>query len=196
MALTLKELLQSRAADMGDRPAVIYKDEPISYRELEARVTRFANALADLGVGRDDKVAVMLNNCPEFIVTFFACSYLGAVAVPVNIFYKERELEFLLRDSDAVALVATPTFAEFFSKIEEKPPLFKWLIVNGPYPEGLQFEELEDEGVRSSLWRSRYGRTTWRRYCTPPGPRGSPRGPCSPRATSSSMPTPSSRCWN
>jgi long-chain acyl-CoA synthetase len=146
MDLTLKELLQSRAAETGDEPAVIYRDEPISYRELEARVNRFANALADLGVGRDDKVAVMLNNCPEFIVTFFACSYLGAVAVPVNIFYKERELEFLLRDSDAVALVANPAFAEFYSKIEEKPPLFKWLIVNGDYPEGLNFDELEAKG--------------------------------------------------
>lgn len=151
MALTLKELLQSRAVDMGDRPAVIYKDEPISYREMEARVTRFANALTDLGVGRGDKVAVMLNNCPEFIVTFFACSYLGAVAVPVNIFYKERELEFLLRDSDSVALVATPTFAEFYSKIAEKPPLFKWLITTGPYEEGLLFRDLEERGSGSPL---------------------------------------------
>lgn len=144
VAVTLKELLESRAAETGDRPALIYRDEPISYRELEARVTRFADALADLGVGRDDKVAVMLNNCPEFIVTYFACSWLGAVAVPVNIFYKERELEFLLRDSDAVALVATPAFAEFFTKIEEKPPLFRHLIVTGPYPEGLLFQDLED----------------------------------------------------
>ncbi|NPV60458.1 MAG: long-chain-fatty-acid--CoA ligase [Actinobacteria bacterium] len=147
--MTLKELLKSRAAEAGDRPAVIYRDEPISYRELEARVTRFANALADLGVGRDDKVAIMLNNCPEFIVAFFACSYLGAVAVPVNIFYKERELEFLLRDSDAVALVATPAFAEFFTKIEERPPLFRHLIVTGSYPEGMLFQDLE-EGASSA----------------------------------------------
>ncbi len=121
---------------MGESPAVIYRDRAITYGELEERVTRFANALAGLGVGRDDKVAMMLNNCPEFIVTYFACSYLGAVAVPVNIFYKERELEFLLRDSDAVALVATPAFAEFFSRIEDKPPLFRHLIVTGDYPEG------------------------------------------------------------
>ncbi len=144
--MTLKELLQARAAGMGDATAVIYRDMPISFRELEERVTRFANALAGLGVGRDDKVALMLNNCPEFIVTFFACSYLGAVAVPVNIFYKERELEFLLRDSDAVALVATPAFAGFYSRIEEKPPRFRHLIVNGPYPEGRQFAELEAGG--------------------------------------------------
>lgn len=145
--MTLKELLRSRAAEMGDRPAVIYRDAPISYRELEARVARFANALADLGVGRDDKVAIMLDNCPEFIVTFFACSCLGAVAVPVNIFYKERELDFLLRDSDAVALVATPAFAEFFSRIEEKPPLCKRLITTGPCPGGLLFKDLEEKGA-------------------------------------------------
>ncbi len=149
--MTLKELLQSRAAEMGERTAVIYKDDSISYRELEARVNRFANALAGLGVGRDDKVAIMLNNCPEFIVTFFACSYLGAVAVPVNIFYKERELEFLLRDSDAVALVATPSFAEFFSRIAEKPPLFKWLITTEPYAEGQLFRELEGKGSGEPL---------------------------------------------
>ena len=62
--MTLKELLRSRAAETGDEPAVIFKDEPISYRELQARVNRFANALADLGVGRDDKVAIMLNSTP------------------------------------------------------------------------------------------------------------------------------------
>ncbi len=151
VALTLKELLQSRAAETGDRPAVIYSGEPVSYRELEARVTRFANALADLGVGRDDKVAIMLNNCPEFIVTYFACSWLGAVAVPVNIFYKERELEFLLRDSDAVALVASPAFAEFFTRIEKKPPLFKWLITTGPCEEGLLFQEVEAGGSDEPL---------------------------------------------
>jgi long-chain acyl-CoA synthetase len=149
--LTLKELLRARVAEIGDRPAVIYKDQPITYRELEARVNRFARALVDLGVGRGDKVAIMLDNCPEFIVSFFACVGLGAVAVPVNVFYKERELEFLLRDSDAVALVANPSFAQFYSAIEEKPPGFRWLIVNGPYPDGLQFQELEDKATPEPL---------------------------------------------
>jgi long-chain acyl-CoA synthetase len=91
----------------------------------------------------------MLNNCPEFIVTYFACAYIGAVAVPVNIFYKERELEYLLRDSDSVALVANPAFAEHFSKIENKPPLFRHLVVNGTYREGLEFSKLEADAPLS-----------------------------------------------
>jgi long-chain acyl-CoA synthetase len=144
-ALTLTDILREKASIIGDRPAVIYKDEPITYSELEARVNRFAQALGGLGIGRGDKVAIMLDNRPEFIVSYFACACLGAVAVPVNIFYKERELDYLLRDSDAVALVANPAFAEFYSRIEEKPPGFKWLIVNGDYAEGLQFSELEEQ---------------------------------------------------
>lgn len=141
--MTLSDLLKEKARELGDRTAVIYNDEPIAYAELEARVSRFARALDDLGVKRGDTVALMLDNCPEFIVTFFACGYLGAVVIPVNIFYKERELAYLLRDSGAVALVTNPAFAEYYSKIGEKPEALRWLIVNGEYREGMSFADLE-----------------------------------------------------
>jgi long-chain acyl-CoA synthetase len=141
--LTLSVLLKEKSAEIGGQTAVIHDDRAITYEGLEARVSRFARALEGLGVNRGDNVAIMLNNCPEFVVAFFACAYVGAVAVPVNIFYKERELEYLLRDSDAVALVTNPTFAVFFSNIDDKPTALRWLIVNGEYPEGLGFGELE-----------------------------------------------------
>lgn len=143
----LPHMLEEKASSIGARPAVIYKDKAVTYGELASRARRFARALKKLGVKADDKVAIMLKNCPEFIVSYFACAYLGAVAVPVNIFYKERELEYLLCDSDAVALVADPAFAEFYGRIGKKPPLLKWLIVNGPYREGLDFAGLEAEAT-------------------------------------------------
>jgi len=141
----LPAMLEARASRIGDKPALIYKDQPVTYSQLLTRVNKLAHALKKLGIKRDDKVAIMLNNCPEFMVAYFACAYLGAVAVPVNIFYKERELEYLLRDSDSVALVTNPAFAEHFSKITNKPPLFKHLIINGAYREGLELSRLEAE---------------------------------------------------
>jgi len=141
----LPGMLEARASTIGNKPAIIFKDQPVTYSQLLARAQRFAHALHGLGIRPDDKVAIMLNNCPEFIVTYFACAYLGAVAVPVNIFYKERELEYLLRDSDSVALVANPAYAEHYSKITNKPSLFKHLIVNGAYRDGLEFSKLEAE---------------------------------------------------
>ena len=101
----LPGMLEARASSIGNKPALIFRDQPVTYSQLLARAQRFAHALHSLGIRPNDKVAIMLNNCPEFIVTYFACAYIGAVAVPVNIFYKERELEYLLRDSDSVALV-------------------------------------------------------------------------------------------
>jgi len=147
----LPGMLEARASSIGNNPAIIFRDQPVTYDQFLARAQRFAHALHGLGIKPDDKVAIMLNNCPEFIVTYFACAYLGAVAVPVNIFYKERELEYLLRDSDSVALVANPAFAEHYSKIENKPPFFKHLIVNGAYREGLEFSRLEAEAPSSSF---------------------------------------------
>lgn len=142
--VTLGEILTERATGIGGQPTIIYKDEPITHAELDNRVNRFAHALMDQGVGREDKVATMLNNCHEFIVSFFACAHLGSVAVPVNIFHKERELDYLLWDSEVVAPVTNPSFAEFYTRIENEPPGFKWLIVNGEYPQGLKFSEVEE----------------------------------------------------
>lgn len=173
--MTLADILKEKASTHGDRPAVIFKDSPVTYSELEARVKRLARSLQELGIGRGDKVAVMLDNCPEFIVSYFACAYLGAVAVPVNIFYKERELEYLLRDSDAVALVANPVFAEFYSKIEEKPPGFKWLIVNGEYPEGIRLSDLE-ERASSEPERSDVGEEDVAEILYTSGTTGAPKG--------------------
>jgi len=149
--MNLPGMLKEKAATIGSKPAIIYQDRAITYSELEARINRFARALAELGVKPDDKVAIMLNNCPEFVVSYFACAWLGAVAVPVNIFYKERELEYLLRDSDAVALITNPLFAEFYTKIQNKPPQCKWLIVNGKYNEGLEFSKLEEKASAEPL---------------------------------------------
>jgi len=93
----IPQMLEAKASAIGDHTAIIYKDRPVTYQELTARAQRFAHALKKLGIKPDDKLAIMLNNCPEFIVAYLACAYLGAVSVPVNIFYKERELEYLLR---------------------------------------------------------------------------------------------------
>ncbi len=60
--MTLAGILKKNAAAIGDRSAVIYRDNPITYGELEARASRFAHALEDLGIRRGTKGATMLNH--------------------------------------------------------------------------------------------------------------------------------------
>lgn len=78
--------------------AVRYFDSALSYRELDCESDRFANWLASRGVGKGDRVAVMLQNMPQFILAVLGAWKAGAVPVPANPMYKRRELELQFGD--------------------------------------------------------------------------------------------------
>ena len=88
-----------------DRALLHYFDRSISAAELDRQSDALAAALQALGVGHGDRVALYLQNVPQFVLTLLAAWKRGAVAVPVNPMLRRRELEFLLNDSGAVVLV-------------------------------------------------------------------------------------------
>jgi long-chain acyl-CoA synthetase len=92
-------LLQNAAAGFPDRPALAFFDGT-SYGWLRRRSSASA-VLAGLGVAKGDRVGMILPNCPEYVIAFFACQRLGAVAVGNNPLYTERELEHQIKDSGA-----------------------------------------------------------------------------------------------
>src|SRR6266700_2122116 len=81
------------------------KDVNMTYRELDALVNAFANALLDLGIRKGDRVCLLMSNRPEFIVSWFALARVGAIISPMNPSYKEREVAYQLSNSEAVAIV-------------------------------------------------------------------------------------------
>jgi long-chain acyl-CoA synthetase len=103
--MNLGSYLDERVARYRDRPYLFYYDRTISYGELGERVNRLAGALRELGVRRGDIVHVMLPNSPEALYCYFAIQKLGAVAGPINGAWRARELEYVLRDSGARALI-------------------------------------------------------------------------------------------
>jgi long-chain acyl-CoA synthetase len=105
-------LLDEAAARHGRRTALVFLGRRTSYRALRRAVARFAEGLAALGVGRGDRVALVLPNCPQYVVAFYATLRLGAVVVPTNPLYTESELAHQLKDSGAtVAVVYDGAFA-------------------------------------------------------------------------------------
>jgi len=91
-----------------------FEDFSLSYRELNQKVNRIANALRVEGIEKGDHVAVMLPNCPEFPITWLALAKLGAVMIPINTRYQFSDLVYVLHDSHAGALIidteSIPTF--------------------------------------------------------------------------------------
>jgi crotonobetaine/carnitine-CoA ligase len=83
-----------------------------TYGELAADVRRFAAGLAGHGVRRGDRLLIHLDNCPEFIVAWFACAVIGAVAVTTNTKSALAELSYYAADAEVVAAITQPRFAE------------------------------------------------------------------------------------
>ncbi|MYC06688.1 MAG: long-chain-fatty-acid--CoA ligase [Chloroflexi bacterium] len=86
-------------AIVPDRPAMIFEGRRISYAELEIRVNRLSNSLAELGVGAGDRVAMLQVNCNQYIEAYFATARLDAVFVPINYRTRADELTHMLNDA-------------------------------------------------------------------------------------------------
>ena len=123
-----------------DKNAIIFEDEKISYFELDDRANRASSWLQSLGIEKGDRVAAMLNNCPEFIEIFLACARLGAIFVPLNFRLAAAELEYLLKNSRPRLFVFGSEFSETVSKLDvedTKPSVLLSSVGQKPAQEGI-----------------------------------------------------------
>ncbi|MGB0094548.1 MAG: long-chain fatty acid--CoA ligase [Solirubrobacteraceae bacterium] len=104
--LVLPELTGRACRSNSDRRALVFGDEVRTHAELHDRAGRLASALAAHDVGAGDRVALLMHNRSEFVESLLACHRLAAVAVPINFRLAPDEIDFVLADSGAVALIA------------------------------------------------------------------------------------------
>ena len=109
--LNLSAFIAFHATQNPDRPALIYRDTAISYREFNDRIQRMAALMHARGVGAGDVVALFMKNSPAFLEIAFAASYLGAIFLPVNYRLAAAEAEYILQDAGARLLFVDQEFA-------------------------------------------------------------------------------------
>lgn len=136
-ALTLWQLLESRALRTPDSIAFIEENQQTSLAQFHALCARSTQWLAGQGVGRGDRVALWMVNRLEWLAIFFACARLGATLVPINTRYRSDEVTYLLRKSGASILCLQPAFRKIdFAAIlaqidgDELPDLQRVLVVD------------------------------------------------------------------
>jgi long-chain acyl-CoA synthetase len=112
----------------GDRTALIYLGEKITYSELKEYIHRFATALHDLGVRKDDKLMLYIPNCPQFIICYLAAQILGSVPVPVSPIYTPSELRYLIRDSGATTILCLDTNLRYVKEILHETGLQRIIV--------------------------------------------------------------------
>ena len=139
----IHSLLEGAVKRHADRPALEFLGFELTYAQLWEQVKRFATALERLGVKKGDRVAVMLPNCPQFVIAFFGASMIGAVVVNTSPLYVARELEYQLRDSGAETLIVLNLFYPRYREIASTVPVKRVIItsINDylPFPKNILY---------------------------------------------------------
>jgi long-chain acyl-CoA synthetase len=103
-------LLTRSAHYFGDRKAFVIDDSNVTYRQLNQRVNRLANGLLSLGLQKGDRVALLFNNCMEYLESYLALYKGGLVWVRLNPRLSTKELKRMIQDSGAKVLIRGPEF--------------------------------------------------------------------------------------
>jgi long-chain acyl-CoA synthetase len=148
----LRQLIETRADDAPDKVFLIDEADTRrwTYREFDASVNRAANMLSARGISKGDVVSLLMPNSAEYIIAYFACFKLGALAGPVNSLLKPEEIAYVVGNSEARTLLVN---TEFISSVEEARaglPLLEEVIV---FDDEAMTSEFSDEPAES--WAGR-----------------------------------------
>lgn len=105
------EVIEANAKNAPTKTAIFIDDKKVSYLKLKQNIDTFARFLSFSGIKSEDKVAMIVGNSEEFVVSLFAITKIGAVAVPLNTFLKKEEFEYILNDAQAKMLISSASFA-------------------------------------------------------------------------------------
>lgn len=128
--LTLPDLLRHAAEKYPKHTATVFMGARLNYSQLKQQVDKLAAALHDLGVRKGDRVAIMLPNCPQTVIAYYATLSLGAVTVMTNPLYVERELEYQWGNSGAKVVISLDIFWPRIEAIRPKLAI-EHLILTG-----------------------------------------------------------------
>jgi long-chain acyl-CoA synthetase len=101
---------------MPEQAAIYYFDKSMSYGELDRKSTALAAAFRECGIAHSDRVALYLQNIPQFLIGLYGAWKVGAIVVPCNPMFKQRELEYHLNDSGAKALICLESLYETIAR--------------------------------------------------------------------------------
>jgi fatty-acyl-CoA synthase len=158
-SLNIWQLLEHTAARWPEREALVSGPRRYNFREILGLVERCATGLAHHGLVKGDRVALIMPNWAEFIITYFAAARLGAILVPLNVRYRRHELEFMLRNSGAKLVVTCASFGDFnyielLKEIQPNLPELAHIVVVGQSQGGpglISWESVLNEASPASL---------------------------------------------
>lgn len=143
----LAELLEKNSQRFGEKVAMYFNGRRITYDALSEYSKRFSQGLINLGID-GQKIAILLHNSPEFIISYFGIAQTGSTVVPINTMFKQEEVEFILQDSGAHAIISSAAFLNIVQPIKNKSRILKYIILTDALiPGAINFYEIIERSI-------------------------------------------------
>ena len=126
---TIPWQVRQAARKYGNREFFRFEDQAFTFKDLDGESDRVAAGLQSLGIKKGDKVALMMNNCPEFLFLWFGIAKLGAVEVPINTAHRGQLLTYMVTRADCRLLVVDSRFLDRVGPVLGDMPLIEKVIV-------------------------------------------------------------------
>ena len=128
--IPLTDLLKQAAAKHPKKAAVHFFDYHLTYEELLKKVYEMCSGLKNLGVKKGDRVGIMLPNCPQYIISYYAILMVGGVVVQISPFYTHDEMEKIIKDADAKTVVCLDLISGKISDFKEDHSIQNVVLVS------------------------------------------------------------------
>jgi acyl-CoA synthetase (AMP-forming)/AMP-acid ligase II/ABC-type proline/glycine betaine transport system permease subunit len=140
--MIVRDYLEKQAIERPNKPAILFKEEKITFSDLNTQSNQLANRLLNAGVKKGDRVVLLFQNCPEFCVAYFAILKIGAIAVVLDFRLSPAEMEPIFQEAEVTAIVTNVRQKVFIDRVRKSVPTLKHIVVTGA----------EDEDIRD--WHS------------------------------------------
>jgi long-chain acyl-CoA synthetase len=146
----LRELLETRAHEAPGKTFLFSEPDnrEFTYAEFDAAVDRTANMLAGHGIAKGDVVSLLMPNSAEYVISYFACFKLGALAGPVNSLLKREEMEYVAGNSEAKLLLVDPQFAAIATELKKTVPSLREVITFGDVESATREFDVDEQAWR------------------------------------------------
>jgi long-chain acyl-CoA synthetase len=128
--MTLSALLSEKAKKIPKKTCIKFEKKRFTYSEIDNIVSLVAGGLNTLGLRTNDRVAILMDNCPEYIISYFAIVRAGGIVVPLNTFLTPDEISFILHDSACKILLYSNSFIPQIEEIHKSVSALKTLVFN------------------------------------------------------------------
>lgn len=125
--MNVRDFIESKVEKNPDKPFLYFEDEVLSYGEFNQKIDQAANGFLEIGVKKGERVCLMLPNVPEFLYAWFGLAKIGAVMVPINIGFREKEAQYVVNHSEAVGIITDSKLLPIVEDIKKRTQTLRWI---------------------------------------------------------------------